>query len=169
MRYLHAMIRTSSLEDSLEFYCEKLGFSELRRKQVENRDIEDGRFTLVFLAAPGDLGGSDLCGRDCNSAKDTAAAAGGVVRPEIELCYNHEPNRGYQSGNNFGHLSYLVDDIYETCQQLSDRGVTINRPPKDGRLAFIATPENITLELIQNGEPLAPKEPWLSMGNTGVW
>ena len=92
-----------------------------------------------------------------------------MIRPEIELCYNHEPNRGYQQGNNFGHLSYLVDNIYETCQNLMDRGVTINRPPKDGRLAFVVTPENITLELIQDGEPLQPIEPWVSMGNTGVW
>ncbi len=156
MRYLHAMIRTSSIEESLEFYCDKLGFTELRRKDVENRDIEDGRFTLIFLAACGDIGSDAVEYRS-------------VIRPEIELCYNHEPRDGYQRGNNFGHLSYLVENIYETCQKLIDRGVTINRPPKDGRVAFVVTPELITLELIQDGKPLEPIEPWISMGNDGVW
>lgn len=156
MRYQHAMIRTSSIEESLEFYCDKLGFTELRRKDVENRDIEDGRFTLIFLAAGGDIGRDGVEDRS-------------VIRPEIELCYNHEPSGSYQRGNNFGHLSYLVENIYETCQKLIDRGVTINRPPKDGRVAFVVTPELITLEFIQDGEPLEPIEPWVSMGNAGVW
>lgn len=150
MKYLHAMIRTTDLDASLQFYCDKLGFVELRRKEVEDRDIEEGRFTLVFLASQQD-------------------AQLPEPRPEIELQFNHEANAGYAGGRNFGHLSFVVDNIYDTCQRLLDNGVTVNRPPKDGRMAFIVTPENITLELIQSGEPLKPAEPWASMKNSGTW
>jgi lactoylglutathione lyase len=139
MKYLHTMVRVTDLERSLDFYCVKLGLQELRRY-----DVEKGRFTLVFLAAPGD--------------KDA----------QIELTYNWDPE-DYDEGRNFGHLAYAVDDIYEVCQRLLDAGVTINRPPHDGHMAFVRSPDNISIELLQKGEALAPAEPWASMGNTGHW
>ena len=139
MKYLHTMVRVTDLERSLDFYCDKLGLQELRRY-----DVEKGRFTLVFLAAPGD--------------EDA----------QVELTYNWDPE-DYDEGRNFGHLAYAVDDIYEVCQRLMDAGVTINRPPHDGHMAFVRSPDNISIELLQTGEALAPAEPWASMGNTGHW
>ena len=139
MKYLHTMVRVSDLEASLEFYCNKLGLRELRRY-----DNERGRFTLVFLAAPGD---------------ETA---------QVELTYNWGKEE-LHGGRNFGHLAYRVENIYETCQRLLDSGVTINRPPRDGHMAFVRSPDNISIELLQAGEPLAPAEPWQSMANTGEW
>ena len=139
MKYLHTMVRVTDLERSLDFYCDKLGLQELRRY-----DVEKGRFTLVFLAAPGD--------------KDA----------QVELTYNWDPE-DYDEGRNFGHLAYAVDNIYEVCQHLMDGGVTINRPPHDGHMAFVRSPDNISIELLQTGEALAPAEPWASMGNTGHW
>jgi lactoylglutathione lyase len=139
MKYLHTMVRVSNLEQSLDFYVNKLGLRELRRYNNEG-----GRFTLVFLAAPGD---------------DDA---------QVELTYNWDPeNLG--GARNFGHLAYEVPNIYETCQRLKDAGVTINRPPRDGRMAFVRSPDNISIELLQAGEALTPAEPWKSMGNTGAW
>ena len=139
MKYLHTMVRVTDLERSLDFYCNKLGLQELRRY-----DVEKGRFTLVFLAAPGD--------------KDA----------QVELTYNWDPE-DYDEGRNFGHLAYAVDNIYEVCQHLMDTGVTNNRPPRDGHMAFVRSPDNISIELLQKGEALAPAEPWTSMGNTGHW
>lgn len=139
MKYLHTMVRVSDLDESLDFYCNKLGLQELRR-----HDHEGGRFTLVFLAAPGD---------------DAA---------QVELTYNWDPEE-YGEGRNFGHLAYSVDDIYATCQKLMDAGITINRPPRDGRMAFVRSPDNISIELLQNGEALPQSEPWASMDNTGHW
>jgi lactoylglutathione lyase len=139
LKYLHTMVRISDVDQSLDFYCNKLGLKEVRR--IEN---EKGRFTLIFLAAPG----------------DEAA--------QVELTYNWDPEV-YIGGRNFGHLAYRVDDIYATCQRLMDAGVTINRPPRDGHMAFIRSPDQISIELIQAGGSLPPKEPWLSMPNTGVW
>ena len=146
MRYLHTMVRVTNLEDSLDFYCNKLGLVETRRK-----DVEAGRYTLVFLAAPNDV----------DSAKETRA-------PEVELTCNWDPE-DYDGGRNFGHLAYFVDDIYATCQTLMDAGVTINRPPRDGRMAFVRSPDNISIELLQEGEAREPTEPWVSMENTGSW
>lgn len=139
MKYLHTMIRVSDLDASLDFYCKKLGLKEIQR-----RDVEQGRFTLVFLAAPGD--------------EDA----------QVELTYNWDPEE-YGEGRNFGHLAYCVKDIYATCEHLRKEGVTINRPPRDGRMAFIRSPDNISIELLQEGEPLPAQEPWLSMANTGKW
>ncbi len=139
MKYLHTMVRVSDLEESLDFYSNKLGLNELRR--IDN---ENGRFTLVFLAAPND---------------DDA---------QVELTYNWDPE-DYGEGRNFGHLAYAVDDIYATCQRLMDAGVTINRPPRDGRMAFVRSPDNISIELLQRGAALPPTEPWASMENTGHW
>ena len=139
MKYLHTMVRVTDLEQSLAFYCDKLSLQELRRY-----DVEKGRFTLVFLAAPGD--------------KDA----------QVELTYNWDPE-DYDEGRNFGHLAYAVDDIYAVCQRLMDGGVTINRPPHDGHMAFVRSPDNISIELLQKGDALAPAEPWASMGNTGHW
>ena len=139
MKYLHTMVRVSDLKKSLDFYCDKLGLQELDRYESEK-----GRFTLVFLAAPGD--------------KDA----------QIELTYNWDPE-DYGEGRNFGHLAYAVDNIYEVCQRLMDVNVTINRPPHDGYMAFIRSPDNISIELLQKGEALTPAEPWISMGNTGHW
>jgi lactoylglutathione lyase len=133
------MVRVSDLDASIDFYCNKLGLKEIRRN-----DYESGRFTLVFLAAEGD--------------EDA----------QIELTYNWDPEP-YGEGRNFGHLAYAVDDIYAVCQRLLDKGVTINRPPRDGRMAFVRSPDNISIELLQKGEPLAPSEPWISMENTGKW
>lgn len=139
MRYLHTMVRVTDLDASLDFYCNKLGLRELGRQESE-----PGRFTLVFLAAPGD-----------ESA-------------QVELTYNWDPET-LAGGRNFGHLAYQVDDIYETCQRLMDAGVTINRPPRDGRMAFVRSPDQISIEFLQKGAALPPKEPWKSMPNTGVW
>ncbi|MBP7339449.1 VOC family protein [Niveispirillum sp.] len=139
MKYLHTMVRVTDLEQSLDFYCNKLGLKELRR--MEN---PAGRFTLIFLAAD-----------------ETPDA-------QVELTYNWDPET-YTGGRNFGHLAFEVDDIYATCQSLLEKGVTINRPPRDGRMAFIRSPDNISIELLQKGASLAPAEPWTSMPNTGVW
>jgi lactoylglutathione lyase len=146
MEYLHTMVRVADLDQSLDFYCNKLGLIETRR--VEN---EKGRYTLVFLAAPDDL----------ERARETRA-------PLVELTYNWDEHE-YQGGRNFGHLAYRVDDIYETCRKLMEGGVTINRPPRDGNMAFIRSPDNISIELLQRGAPKPPAEPWASMPNTGVW
>jgi lactoylglutathione lyase len=146
LQYLHTMIRVSDLDTSLDFFCNKLGLVEVRR--VDN---QNGRFTLVFLAAPNDL---DL-------ARERTA-------PLVELTYNWDPE-DYAGGRNFGHLAYRVDDIYALCDRLMKAGVTINRPPRDGYMAFIRTPDNISIELLQAGEPKPPAEPWKSMANTGVW
>jgi lactoylglutathione lyase len=146
MRYLHTMVRVTDVEASLDFYCNKLGLVEVRRHENEK-----GRFTLIFLAAPGDT--------DSSKAKRA---------PELELTYNWDPET-YTGGRNFGHLAYKVDNIYETCQRLMDAGVTINRPPRDGNMAFVRSPDNISIEILQEGDPLPPQEPWVSMPNTGVW
>jgi lactoylglutathione lyase len=145
MRYLHTMVRVSNLEKSLEFF-EKLGLAEVRRS-----DSEKGRFTNVHLAA-----------------RDDIDAAKSVRAPTLELTYNWDPE-DYQGGRNFGHLAFEVDNIYELCQTLIESGVTINRPPRDGHMAFIRTPDNISVELLQKGGRLAPQEPWLSMQNVGTW
>jgi len=145
LEYLHTMVRVRDLDASLDFYCRKLGLVEVSR--MEN---EKGRFTLVFLCAPGDL----------ERAKDKKA-------PTVELTYNWDPE-DYDGGRNFGHLAYRVDDIYAVCQRLMDGGVVINRPPRDGHMAFVRSPDNISIELLQNGV-LPPAEPWASMPNTGVW
>ena len=139
MKYLHTMVRVSDLDASLDFYCNKLGLVELRRNEVPQ-----GRYTLVFLAAPGD--------------EDA----------QVELTYNWDPEE-YTGGRNFGHLAYAVDDIYAACQRLADGGVTINRPPRDGRMAFVRSPDGISIELLQKGGALPPREPWASMENSGTW
>ena len=139
MKYLHTMVRVSDLEESLDFYCNKLGLEELRRSEVPQ-----GRYTLVFLAAPGD------------------------PEAQVELTYNWDPEE-YTGGRNFGHLAYAVDDIYATCQKLADAGVTINRPPRDGRMAFVRSPDGISIELLQKGDALPKREPWASMDNSGTW
>ena len=139
MKYLHTMVRVSDLDKSLDFYCNKLGLKELHRKESEQ-----GRFTLVFLAAEGN--------------EDS----------QVELTYNWDPE-DYDEGRNFGHLAYAVENIYETCQKLLVHGVTINRPPRDGYMAFIRSPDNISVELLQKGDPLEQQEPWASMQNTGKW
>ena len=146
MQFLHTMVRVSDLDASLHFYCDLLGLKEVRRK-----DNDKGRFTLVFLAAP----------QDVERAREDQA-------PLVEITYNWDPE-AYDGGRNFGHLAYRVDDIYATCQQLIDSGVTINRPPRDGRMAFVRSPDGISVELLQAGEALAPAEPWASMENTGTW
>ena len=146
MRFLHTMVRVRDIDVSLDFYCTKFGLVEMRRK-----DVPAGRFTLIFLAAPKDMQSSE---------------AGGA--PELELTFNWDPE-DYDYGRNFGHLAYKVDNIYEKCQQLMDAGVVINRPPRDGRMAFIKSPDNISIELLQEGDPLPPAEPWLSMENIGRW
>ena len=146
MRYLHTMVRVTDIDQSLDFYCNKLGLIETRRV-----DHEAGRFTLIFLAA----------------AKDKEHALANNA-PELELTYNWDPEE-YDGGRDFGHLAYKVDDIYETCQRLMDAGVIINRPPRDGRMAFVKSPDNISFELLQEGEAQEPKEPWASMENTGTW
>ena len=139
MKYLHTMVRVSDLDASLDFYCAKLGLRELRRV-----DVEAGRYTLVFLAAPGD-----------ESA-------------QVELTHNWDPET-YGGGRNFGHLAYAVEDIYAVCQRLRDAGVVIHRPPRDGRMAFVRSPDGISIELLQQGAPLPAREPWMSMPNTGSW
>jgi lactoylglutathione lyase len=139
MKYLHTMVRVANIDDALRFYCDALGLVEVRR-----RENEKGRFTLVFLAAPGD-----------ESA-------------QIELTYNWDPEQ-YQGGRNFGHLAYEVDDIYASCERLMKHGVTINRPPRDGHMAFVRSPDRISIELLQKGAALPPAAPWSSMPNTGEW
>jgi lactoylglutathione lyase len=146
MRYLHTMVRVGNLDQALDFYCGKLGLKEVRRTESEG-----GRYTLVFLAAP----------EDEDSGRKAKA-------PLVELTYNWDPET-YTGGRNFGHLAYEVDDIYELCQRLMDNGVTINRPPRDGRMAFVRSPDGISIELLQKGEAKAPAEPWSSMPNTGSW
>ena len=139
MKYLHTMVRVTDIDKSLAFYCDKLGLKEIRRY-----DNDKGRFTLVFLAAPGD------------------------EEAQVELTYNWDPE-AYTGGRNFGHLAYEVDDIYAICTRLMEGGVTINRPPRDGRMAFVRFPDNISIELLQKGEAKTPAEPWASMPNTGAW
>jgi lactoylglutathione lyase len=146
MRYLHTMVRVKDLDASLDFYCNKLGLREVRR--VDN---QGGRFTLVFLSAPADAE---------RAAKDQA--------PLVELTHNWD-SEDYKGGRNFGHLAYRVDDIYATCKKLMDGGVTINRPPRDGQMAFVRSPDGISIELLQEGGSLPPAEPWISMPNTGAW
>ncbi len=146
MQYLHTMIRISDVDKSLNFFCNKLGLV-----QVSRNDYEKGRFSLIFLAAPEDL----------ERAKADRA-------PMVELTYNWDPEE-YSGGRNFGHLAYRVDNIYEVCQRLMDGGITINRPPRDGHMAFVRSPDNISIEILQRGESLPPKEPWKSMPNNGEW
>lgn len=139
MKYLHTMVRVTDLDRSLEFYCDHLGLKELHRF-----DVEAGRFTLVFLAAPGD------------------------EEAQVELTYNWDPEE-LDGGRNFGHLAYAVDDIYALCQHMMDQGVVINRPPRDGHMAFVRSPDGVSVELLQKGKALEPAEPWASMPNTGEW
>ena len=146
MRYLHTMVRIANVEQSLDFYCKKMGMVETRRYESEA-----GRFTNIFLAAPDD------------KARGVADKA-----PLLELTYNWDPEV-YSGGRNFGHLAFEVDDIYALCDRLMKAGVTINRPPRDGRMAFVRSPDNVSIELLQKGEALAKAEPWASMANTGVW
>ena len=146
MQYLHTMVRVTDLDASLAFYCDALGLQEVSRKEVEA-----GRFTLVFLAAPADI----------DSAASTQA-------PLLELTYNWD-KQSYSGGRNFGHLAFRVKDIYATCATLAAAGVTINRPPRDGHMAFVRSPDNISIELLQAGDRLDPQEPWASMANTGEW
>jgi len=146
MEYLHTMVRISDVDESLNFYCNLLGMKEVRRKESEK-----GRFTLIFLAADGDE----------ERAKEEKS-------PLLELTHNWDPEE-YQGGRNFGHLAFRVDNIYKTCQTLQDGGVTINRPPRDGYMAFVRSPDGISVELLQKGDPLEPAEPWASMPSTGSW
>ena len=147
MRYVHTMVRVRDIDASLDFYCNKFGLEEIRR--VDN---DAGKFTLIFLAAP----------KDKDSAEANRA-------PELELTYNWGSDEVYETGRSWGHLAYRVDDIYAVCQDLMDKGVTINRPPRDGRMAFIKSPDDVSIELIQEGDALEIKEPWKSMENTGSW
>ena len=147
MKYLHTMIRVTDIDAALDFFVNKLGMIETRRK-----DVPEGKFTLIFLAADQDL--------------DQAEAE---RAPELELTYNWDSEESYTGGRNFGHLAYTVKDIYATCQSLMDQGVIINRPPRDGRMAFVKSPDGISLELLQEGGAQAPAEPWDSMENTGSW
>lgn len=146
MEFLHTMIRVSDVDTSLDFYCNKLGLIEFSRK-----DYEKGRFTLIFLCAP----------EDKNLAEQNR-------KPLIELTYNWDKEE-YSGGRNFGHLAFRVDNIYEICQKLQDNDIVINRPPRDGHMAFVKSPDGISIELLQKGDNLEPKEPWLSMENTGSW
>ena len=139
MKYLHTMVRISDIDASLDFYCTKLGLVEVNR-----HDSEAGRYTNIFLAAPGQ------------------------EEAKLEMTYNWDPEK-YGGGRNFGHLAYAVENIYDLCQKLMDAGVTINRPPRDGNMAFVLSPDNVSIELLQDGEALPPQEPWASMGNTGSW
>ncbi|MGI9350679.1 MAG: lactoylglutathione lyase [Rhizobiaceae bacterium] len=150
MKYLHTMVRVSNIDDSLDFYCNKLGMKEIHRY-----DSEAGRFTNIFLSASDDL--------EKTKGKPSTDRA-----PVLELTYNWD-SEDYQGGRNFGHLAFAVDDIHETCARLMDQGITINRPPRDGQMAFIRSPDNISIELLQKGGPLEPAEPWVSMGNSGSW
>lgn len=147
MEFLHTMVRVADLDKSLDFYCNKLGMVEINRYVIES-----GRFTLVFIAAPSD-----------------ESAAKEVNCPMMELTYNWDPEPEFTEGRNFGHVAFGVENIYETCQKLIDKGVVISRPPRDGTLAFVRSPDNVSIELIQKGQPLAPREPWASMPNVGNW
>lgn len=147
MRYLHTMVRSSNLDETLDFYCKKLGMVEVRR-----RDSEAGRYTNIFLAAPEDK-----------------SAAESVKAPLLEITYNWDKEEFAPGSRSFGHLAFQVDNVYETCQKLKDAGVTINRPPRDGYMAFVRSPDGISLELLQAGDPLPKQEPWASMENTGTW
>ena len=147
MKYLHTMIRVTDIDAALDFFVNKLGMIETRRK-----DVPEGKFTLIFLAADQDLDQAEV-----------------ERAPELELTYNWDSEESYTGGRNFGHLAYTVKDIYATCQSLMDQGVIINRPPRDGRMAFVKSPDGISLELLQEGEAQAPAEPWASMENTGSW
>ena len=149
MKYLHTMVRARDLDETLDFYCDKLGLVEVKRYESEA-----GRFTLVFLAAPGDGVGGD--------------AGLGRLSPCVEITWNWDPE-DYTGGRNFGHLAYEVDNIYDACQRLMDGGVTINRPPRDGHMAFVRSPDGISIELLQAGDSLPPQEPWASMENIGSW
>ena len=151
MRYLHTMLRVRNLDAALDFYCNKLGLKETRRR-VDDK----GKYTLVFLAAPGD-------------AKLVANGPENRAAPLVELTYNWEGNEDYGEARYFGHLAYEVDDIYALCERLMKAGVTINRPPRDGMMAFVRSPDKQSVELLQKGSPLPPKEPWKSMPNTGHW
>lgn len=146
MKFLHTMVRARDLDETLDFYCDKLGLVEVNRY-----DSEAGRFTLVFLAAPGDV---ERAGKDSS--------------PLVEITWNWDTEK-YDGGRNFGHLAYRVDNVYELCQRLLDKGVVINRPPRDGHMAFVRSPDGISIELLQAGEALPPSEPWASMPNTGSW
>ena len=146
MRFLHTMVRARDLEETLDFYCDKLGLVEVRRY-----DSEAGRFTLVFLAAPDDIG-----------------TAESDMSPLVEITWNWD-SEAYDGGRNFGHLAYQVDNLYDTCQRLMEKGVVINRPPRDGYMAFVRSPDGISIELLQAGKPLEPREPWISMDNSGSW
>jgi len=148
MYYLHTMVRVRDLNASLAFYCAGLGLVEQKRKESVS-----GRFTLVFLAAPDDA---------------TSADSDSAAKPQLELTYNWD-EENYTGGRNFGHLAYAVDNIYELCAHLQSQGITILRPPRDGHMAFVRSPDGISIELLQKGEALAPQEPWLSMKNTGTW
>jgi lactoylglutathione lyase len=146
MKFLHTMVRARDLDDTLDFYCDKLGLVEVRRHESEG-----GRFTLVFLAAPEDVGSAEA-----------------DQSPLVEITWNWDPEE-YDGGRNFGHLAYRVENIYEVCQRLMDKGVVINRPPRDGYMAFVRSPDGISIELLQAGDALPPLEPWASMENTGSW
>ena len=146
MNYLHTMVRITNIDESLDFYCNKLGLVEVKR--IEN---EKGRFTLLFLTAPGDIQQSQI-----------------THGPQLELTYNWDP-QPYAEGRNFGHLAYCVENIYETCRRLKEAGVVINRPPRDGHMAFIRSPDHISIELLQKGDALPPQEPWVSAENVGHW
>lgn len=147
MRYVHTMVRVTDLDESLHFWCDLMGLEQVRRN-----DYEAGQFSLIFLAAPSDL------------PRSRAEHA-----PELELTYNWGSTEKYETGRSWGHLAYRVDDIYAACQKLMDGGVTINRPPRDGRMAFIKSPDGVSIELLQEGDSLPPQEPWASMENTGDW
>jgi len=146
VKFLHTMVRARDLEETLDFYCDKLGLVEVRR-----HDSEGGRFTLVFLAAPDDIG-----------------TAESDMSPLVEITWNWD-SEDYDGGRNFGHLAYQVDNLYDTCQSLMEKGVVINRPPRDGHMAFVRSPDGISIELLQAGKPLEPQEPWISMDNSGRW
>ncbi len=147
MRYVHTMVRVTDLDESLHFWCDLMGLVK-----TSHKDYEDGQFTLVYLAAPADL----------ERAKAERS-------PELELTHNWNSDETYSTGRSFGHLAYRVDDIYATCQKLMDNGVTINRPPRDGRMAFVKSPDGISVEFLQEGDALPAQEPWASMENTGDW
>jgi len=152
MRYLHTMLRVRDLDAALDFYCKQFGLKEVRR-----REDDKGRFTLVFLAAPED------------NALVAASALSGFAAPLVELTYNWDSDEDYGEARNFGHLAYEVDDIFATCEKLMKAGITINRPPRDGRMAFVRSPDKHSIELLQKGKALPAKEPWISMKNTGHW
>ncbi len=155
IEYLHTMVRVENIDDALKFYCDGLGLEQVRRV-----DSEQGRFTLVFLASPADVKRLGGIAQDANPTQ--------VNIPMVELTYNWDPEV-YQGGRNFGHLAYMVDDIYDAVERLAAQGVTINRPPRDGHMAFIRSPDGISVELLQKGERKPPKEPWASAENIGIW